>query len=50
MFHLPQLFFLSTLVFVYFALQSRKKVTSDPNPFVQFRVGDKSFESKVRRC
>uniref|UniRef100_A0A8C7YV39 Extended synaptotagmin-like protein 2a n=1 Tax=Oryzias sinensis TaxID=183150 RepID=A0A8C7YV39_9TELE len=25
-----------------------KKVTSDPNPFVQFRVGHKSFESKTK--
>lgn len=50
MFHLPHLFVLSTLAFGFFALQSDKKVTSDPNPFVQFRVGHKSFESKVRRC
>ncbi|XP_029309088.1 LOW QUALITY PROTEIN: extended synaptotagmin-2-A [Cottoperca gobio] len=30
------------------AIKSGKKVTSDPNPFVQFRVGHKSFESKTR--
>ncbi|XP_063741515.1 extended synaptotagmin-2-A isoform X1 [Eleginops maclovinus] len=30
------------------ALKSGKKVTSDPNPFVQFRVGHKSYESKTR--
>ncbi|XP_034078544.1 extended synaptotagmin-2-like isoform X4 [Gymnodraco acuticeps] len=29
-------------------LPSGKKVTSDPNPFVQFRVGHKSYDSKVR--
>ncbi|XP_030607331.1 extended synaptotagmin-2 isoform X2 [Archocentrus centrarchus] len=29
-------------------LPSGKKVTSDPSPFVQFRVGHKSFESKVK--
>ncbi|TNM98156.1 hypothetical protein fugu_014402 [Takifugu bimaculatus] len=29
-------------------LPSGKKVTSDPSPFVQFRVGHKSFESKTR--
>ncbi|KAF3857834.1 hypothetical protein F7725_011035 [Dissostichus mawsoni] len=29
-------------------LQSGKKVTSDPNPFVQFRVGHKSYDSKTR--
>lgn len=29
-------------------LQSGKKVTSDPSPFVQFTVGHKSYESKVR--
>ncbi|KAM8728367.1 extended synaptotagmin-2 isoform 4-T4 [Acanthopagrus schlegelii] len=29
-------------------LPSGKKVTSDPSPFVQFTVGHKSFESKVR--
>ncbi|XP_026169727.1 extended synaptotagmin-2 isoform X2 [Mastacembelus armatus] len=29
-------------------LPSGKKVTSDPNPFVQFRVGHKSFESKTK--
>nr|XP_046263667.1 extended synaptotagmin-2-like isoform X2 [Scatophagus argus] len=29
-------------------LPSGKKVTSDPNPFVQFTVGHKSFESKTR--
>uniref|UniRef100_A0A3P9B6U4 Extended synaptotagmin 2 n=1 Tax=Maylandia zebra TaxID=106582 RepID=A0A3P9B6U4_9CICH len=29
-------------------LPSGKKVTSDPSPFVQFRVGHKSYESKVR--
>lgn len=34
-------------VFV-FALQPSKKVTSDPSPFVQFRVGQKSFDSQVR--
>ncbi|KAM8728364.1 extended synaptotagmin-2-A isoform 1-T1 [Acanthopagrus schlegelii] len=30
------------------AIKSGKKVTSDPSPFVQFTVGHKSFESKVR--
>ncbi|XP_010788769.1 extended synaptotagmin-2-B-like [Notothenia coriiceps] len=30
------------------ALKSGKKVTSDPNPFVQFRVGHKSYDSKTR--
>ncbi|XP_062284960.1 extended synaptotagmin-2-A-like isoform X1 [Scomber scombrus] len=30
------------------ALKSGKKVTSDPSPFVQFRVGHKSFDSKTR--
>uniref|UniRef100_A0AAX7UD00 Extended synaptotagmin-like protein 2a n=1 Tax=Astatotilapia calliptera TaxID=8154 RepID=A0AAX7UD00_ASTCA len=30
------------------AIKSGKKVTSDPSPFVQFRVGHKSYESKVR--
>uniref|UniRef100_A0A7N8X693 Extended synaptotagmin-like protein 2a n=1 Tax=Mastacembelus armatus TaxID=205130 RepID=A0A7N8X693_9TELE len=30
------------------AIKSGKKVTSDPNPFVQFRVGHKSFESKTK--
>nr|XP_020468091.1 extended synaptotagmin-2-like isoform X2 [Monopterus albus] len=29
-------------------LPSGKKVTSDPNPFVNFTVGHKSFESKTR--
>lgn len=29
-------------------LPSGKKVTSDPSPFVQFRVGHKSFDSKIR--
>uniref|UniRef100_A0A672HN31 Extended synaptotagmin-2-A-like n=1 Tax=Salarias fasciatus TaxID=181472 RepID=A0A672HN31_SALFA len=29
-------------------LPSGKKVTSDPNPFVQFTVGHKSFESKTK--
>uniref|UniRef100_A0A665XG99 Extended synaptotagmin-2-like n=1 Tax=Echeneis naucrates TaxID=173247 RepID=A0A665XG99_ECHNA len=29
-------------------VQSGKKVTSDPSPFVQFTVGHKSFESKTR--
>uniref|UniRef100_A0A665XEI9 Extended synaptotagmin-2-like n=1 Tax=Echeneis naucrates TaxID=173247 RepID=A0A665XEI9_ECHNA len=29
-------------------VNSGKKVTSDPSPFVQFTVGHKSFESKVR--
>ncbi|KAF3857835.1 hypothetical protein F7725_011036 [Dissostichus mawsoni] len=29
-------------------LPSGKKVTSDPNPFVQFRVGHKSYDSKTR--
>lgn len=48
MFDLLRLFCLSTLVFILFALQSRKKVTSDPSPFVQFRVAHKSCESKVR--
>uniref|UniRef100_A0A8C9R6L7 Extended synaptotagmin 2 n=1 Tax=Scleropages formosus TaxID=113540 RepID=A0A8C9R6L7_SCLFO len=30
------------------ALKSGKKVSSDPNPFVQFTVGHRSFESKIR--
>lgn len=30
-----------------YILQSGKKVTSVPSPFVQFTVGHKSFESKV---
>ncbi|CAL8347157.1 unnamed protein product [Merluccius merluccius] len=30
------------------AIKSGKKVSSDPNPFIQFRVGHKSFESKTR--
>ncbi|KAK5889524.1 hypothetical protein CesoFtcFv8_015521 [Champsocephalus esox] len=30
------------------ALKSGKKVTSDPNPFVQFRVGHQSYNSKIR--
>ncbi|XP_034470082.1 extended synaptotagmin-2-A isoform X1 [Hippoglossus hippoglossus] len=30
------------------AIKSGKKVTSDPSPLVQFRVGHKSFESKTR--
>uniref|UniRef100_A0A8C5I5Y8 Extended synaptotagmin-2-A-like n=1 Tax=Gouania willdenowi TaxID=441366 RepID=A0A8C5I5Y8_GOUWI len=30
------------------AIKSGKKVTSDPNPFVQFKVGHKSFESKIK--
>ncbi|XP_063317413.1 extended synaptotagmin-2 isoform X3 [Pelmatolapia mariae] len=29
-------------------LPSGKKVTSDPSPFVQFRVGHKSYESKTK--
>uniref|UniRef100_A0A8C9TE13 Extended synaptotagmin 2 n=1 Tax=Scleropages formosus TaxID=113540 RepID=A0A8C9TE13_SCLFO len=29
-------------------LPSGKKVSSDPNPFVQFTVGHRSFESKIR--
>uniref|UniRef100_A0A8C5ATJ4 Extended synaptotagmin-like protein 2a n=1 Tax=Gadus morhua TaxID=8049 RepID=A0A8C5ATJ4_GADMO len=29
-------------------LPSGKKVSSDPNPFIQFRVGHKSFDSKIR--
>ncbi|XP_041848463.1 extended synaptotagmin-2-like isoform X2 [Melanotaenia boesemani] len=33
---------------LYRSLFSGKKVTSDPNPCVQFRVGHKSFESKTR--
>lgn len=57
MFHLRHLFCFSTLVlnflllffFLIFALQSGKKVASDPSPFVQFTVGHKSFESKVRQ-
>lgn len=53
MFHLQNLFCFSVLVFNFcfvfcFALQSGKKVTSDPSPFVRFTVGHKSFESKVR--
>uniref|UniRef100_A0A669AYI8 Extended synaptotagmin 2 n=1 Tax=Oreochromis niloticus TaxID=8128 RepID=A0A669AYI8_ORENI len=34
--------------FFLFLLQSGKKVTSDPSPFVQFRVGHKSYESKTK--
>lgn len=34
---------------VSFIFQSGKKVTSDPSPYVQFRVGHKSFDSKVRQ-
>ncbi|XP_067331679.1 extended synaptotagmin-2-A-like isoform X1 [Channa argus] len=30
------------------AIKSGKKVTSDPSPYVQFRVGHKHFESKTR--
>uniref|UniRef100_A0A6Q2XFY4 Extended synaptotagmin-like protein 2a n=1 Tax=Esox lucius TaxID=8010 RepID=A0A6Q2XFY4_ESOLU len=30
------------------ALQSGKKVSSDPNPFVQFRLGHKTYDSKTR--
>uniref|UniRef100_A0A671Z2A6 Extended synaptotagmin 2 n=1 Tax=Sparus aurata TaxID=8175 RepID=A0A671Z2A6_SPAAU len=30
------------------AIKSGKKVTSDPSPFVQFTVGHKSFDSKIR--
>uniref|UniRef100_A0A669D5Y7 Extended synaptotagmin 2 n=1 Tax=Oreochromis niloticus TaxID=8128 RepID=A0A669D5Y7_ORENI len=30
------------------AIKSGKKVTSDPSPFVQFRVGHKSYESKTK--
>uniref|UniRef100_A0A8B9HD96 Extended synaptotagmin-2 n=1 Tax=Astyanax mexicanus TaxID=7994 RepID=A0A8B9HD96_ASTMX len=30
------------------ALKSAKKVSSDPSPLVQFRVGHKTFESKTR--
>ncbi|XP_075900608.1 extended synaptotagmin-2-A isoform X1 [Nelusetta ayraudi] len=30
------------------AIKSGKKVTSDPSPLVQFRVGHKSFDSKIR--
>ncbi|XP_036418316.1 extended synaptotagmin-2-B isoform X1 [Colossoma macropomum] len=30
------------------ALKSAKKVSSDPSPFVQFRVGHKTYESKTR--
>uniref|UniRef100_A0A3P8X363 Extended synaptotagmin 2 n=1 Tax=Cynoglossus semilaevis TaxID=244447 RepID=A0A3P8X363_CYNSE len=30
------------------AVKSGKKLTSDPSPLVQFRVGHKSFESKTR--
>lgn len=43
-------FCLSMFVFNFscFALQSVKKVTSDPSPSVKFTVGHKSFESKVR--
>uniref|UniRef100_A0A668AYZ0 Extended synaptotagmin 2 n=1 Tax=Myripristis murdjan TaxID=586833 RepID=A0A668AYZ0_9TELE len=33
---------------LYRTLFSGKKVSSDPSPFVQFRVGHKSFESKTR--
>ncbi|KAI1889175.1 hypothetical protein AGOR_G00176370 [Albula goreensis] len=30
------------------ALKSSKKVSSDPSPFVQFTVGHKTFDSKIR--
>uniref|UniRef100_A0A7N6BDU2 Extended synaptotagmin-like protein 2a n=1 Tax=Anabas testudineus TaxID=64144 RepID=A0A7N6BDU2_ANATE len=30
------------------AIKSGKKVSSDPSPYVQFRVGHKSFDSKTR--
>ncbi|CAI5640541.1 unnamed protein product [Oreochromis niloticus] len=33
---------------LYRSLFSGKKVTSDPSPFVQFRVGHKSYESKTK--
>uniref|UniRef100_A0A671Z2Q0 Extended synaptotagmin 2 n=1 Tax=Sparus aurata TaxID=8175 RepID=A0A671Z2Q0_SPAAU len=33
---------------LYRTLFSGKKVTSDPSPFVQFTVGHKSFDSKIR--
>uniref|UniRef100_A0A8C5BMS3 Extended synaptotagmin-like protein 2a n=1 Tax=Gadus morhua TaxID=8049 RepID=A0A8C5BMS3_GADMO len=33
---------------LYRTLFSGKKVSSDPNPFIQFRVGHKSFDSKIR--
>uniref|UniRef100_A0AAQ4RQ70 Extended synaptotagmin-like protein 2a n=1 Tax=Gasterosteus aculeatus aculeatus TaxID=481459 RepID=A0AAQ4RQ70_GASAC len=34
--------------FSFFLLQSGKKVTSSPSPFVQFTVGHKPLESKIR--
>ncbi|KAJ3594656.1 hypothetical protein NHX12_003963 [Muraenolepis orangiensis] len=30
------------------AIKSGKKVTSDPNPFIEFRVGKETFKSKIR--
>ncbi|KAG7269251.1 hypothetical protein CRUP_024174 [Coryphaenoides rupestris] len=30
------------------AIKSGKKVSSEPNPFIQFKVGHKTFESKIR--
>lgn len=43
----PSLFLVCKNLF-FLLLQSGKKVTSDPSPFVQFTVGHKSFDSKVR--
>uniref|UniRef100_A0A3B3SQF3 Extended synaptotagmin 2 n=1 Tax=Paramormyrops kingsleyae TaxID=1676925 RepID=A0A3B3SQF3_9TELE len=36
------------ITLICFNLQSGKKVSSDPNPFIQFTVGHKTFESKTR--
>lgn len=48
MFYLLDLFSVFNFFFFFFALQSGKKVTSDPSAFVQFTVGHKTLESKVR--
>uniref|UniRef100_A0A8B9HCI1 Extended synaptotagmin-2 n=1 Tax=Astyanax mexicanus TaxID=7994 RepID=A0A8B9HCI1_ASTMX len=41
--------YLSISIYSYlYILQSAKKVSSDPSPLVQFRVGHKTFESKTR--
>lgn len=42
------LFYFPYIFSALFLLQSGKKVASDPSPFVQFTVGHKSFDSKVR--
>ncbi|KAG9348045.1 hypothetical protein JZ751_004065 [Albula glossodonta] len=34
--------------YLHIFLQSSKKVSSDPSPFVQFTVGHKTFDSKIR--